>query len=85
MGCDEFVESVTVFLEGALPPADEARFVAHLTECDGCETYVEQFRRTVGTLGSLGAPGEPSDAVLSGEARATLIEAFRTTPRSDRL
>ncbi|MEY9929674.1 anti-sigma factor RsiW [Catenulispora sp. GP43] len=71
MDCDEFVELVTDFLEGALPEADEARFIAHLAECDGCETYLAQFRQTIDTLGEL-----PSEA-LSGQAREQLLNAFR--------
>jgi anti-sigma factor RsiW len=71
VNCDEFVELVTAFLDGALDPAAESRFVEHIAECDGCETYLHQFRQTIATLGSL--PGES----LSGEARATLLSAFR--------
>ncbi|NUR58422.1 MAG: zf-HC2 domain-containing protein [Catenulispora sp.] len=72
MNCDEFVELVTAFLDRALPAADEARFVAHLAECDGCETYLAQIRQSVDSLGTLGA----ADA-LSEPARAKLLEAFR--------
>ncbi|GAA2047609.1 zf-HC2 domain-containing protein [Catenulispora yoronensis] len=76
MDCDEFVELVTAFLDGALPADDEERFVAHLTECDGCETYLEQFRQTVDTLGGLPADALSADA-LSGPVRTRLLEAFR--------
>jgi anti-sigma factor RsiW len=69
--CDEFVELVTAFLDGALDPAAEARFVEHIAECDGCETYLHQIRQTVGALGTL--PAEH----LSADARATLLNAFR--------
>jgi anti-sigma factor RsiW len=71
MDCDEFVELVTDFLEGALPDADEARFVEHLTECDGCDAYLDQFRRTIDTLGELPAQSIPD------EARDKLLTAFR--------
>ena len=71
MDCDEFVELVTDFLDGALPAADEARFVEHLTLCDGCQTYLDQFRRTIDTFGEL-----PAES-LSEEARAKLVAAFR--------
>lgn len=71
MDCREFVELVTAFLDGALDPADEERFVAHISQCDGCETYLGQFRRTVDALGTL--PAQPLDA----EARAKLLDAFR--------
>ncbi|MFI9275730.1 anti-sigma factor family protein [Kitasatospora sp. NPDC052896] len=71
MDCDEFVELVTAFLDGALSEADEARFVEHLTACDGCEVYLEQFRQTIDALGELPA------ASLSGPARDQLLAAFR--------
>jgi anti-sigma factor RsiW len=77
MNCDEFVELVTDFLEGALPEADEARFVEHLTACDGCETYLGQFRQTIGTLGTL-----PAESI-SGEARDKLLAAFRGFRRGE--
>jgi hypothetical protein len=69
--CDEFVEFVTDFLDDALPEADEAGFIEHLTVCDGCQTYLEQFRQTIDTLGEL-----PTKSI-SGEARDKLLTAFR--------
>jgi anti-sigma factor RsiW len=71
MDCREFVELVTALLDGALDPADEDRFVAHLSRCDGCDTYLAQFRRTVDALGTLPAP--PLDA----DVRTRLLDAFR--------
>jgi anti-sigma factor RsiW len=71
LNCDEFVELVTAFLDGALDPATERRFVDHLAACDGCDRYLDQLRRTVRELGEL-PPGE-----LPAEARTTLMAAFR--------
>jgi anti-sigma factor RsiW len=71
MDCDEFIELVTDFLDSALSEADSARFIEHLAVCDGCETYLAQFRQTIGTLGML-----PADSI-SDEARAKLLSAFR--------
>jgi anti-sigma factor RsiW len=71
MNCDEFVELVTAYLEGSLDPATERRFVAHLAECDGCDRYLEQIRRTVEALGQLPAAG------LAPQARDRLLTAFR--------
>ena len=76
MSCDEFVELVTEFLEGTLPEADEARFVEHLTLCDGCEIYLAQFRQTIDTLGEL-----PTESITD-EARDKLLTAFRGFRRS---
>lgn len=71
MNCDEFVELVTAFLDGALDADTEGRFVDHLSICDGCERYLDQFRATMHTLGELPA------ANLSTEARDELLTAFR--------
>ena len=51
MDCNELVELVTAYLDEALDPDTRARFDAHLTECEGCENYLQQFRATVRTLG----------------------------------
>jgi len=74
--CDHVVEMVTDFLEGSLDPADERDLVEHLSGCDGCWDYVEQYRQAVRTLGEL--PAEEG-ATLNPEARAALLEAFRRT------
>ncbi len=75
MTCAELVELVTAFLEGTLDPATEQRFVEHLAICDGCETYLDQMRRTIAEVGQV-----ESDS-LSDETRDRLLEAFRTLPR----
>ena len=51
--CAEFVELVTDYLEGALDPDTEGRFVLHATACPGCETYLEQFREIIEVSGGL--------------------------------
>ena len=71
LNCDEFVELVTAYLEGALDPATDRRFVEHLAECDGCDRYLSQMRTTRDALGRL-----PADS-LSGPARDRLLAAFR--------
>lgn len=71
MNCDEFVELVTAFLDDALDPETEARFVEHLALCEGCERYLDQFRTTIDELGRL--PPE----TLSPETRNALLGAFR--------
>jgi anti-sigma factor RsiW len=71
MGCQELVELVTAYLDGALSAGDAARFDRHLAECDGCTVYVEQFRATITSLGHL-----PPES-LSREAEQHLLAAFR--------
>ena len=42
---------VTAYLDGSLDPETRARFEQHLLGCDGCQTYLEQFRVTIATIG----------------------------------
>jgi anti-sigma factor RsiW len=69
--CEEFVELVTDYLDGALDPASEQRFTEHAALCPGCDVYLEQIRDTVAQVGRL----EPEH--LEPEARERLLEAFR--------
>ncbi|MCI4676078.1 zf-HC2 domain-containing protein [Mycolicibacterium litorale] len=71
LDCNELVELVTAYLDGALDLDTRERFDLHLAECDGCENYLEQFRSTVRTLGRI----EESD--LDPDFRNRLLDAFR--------
>ena len=70
LSCQELVELVTDYLEGALAAEERARFDAHLGECPGCDRYVEQMRATIALVG-VSAEHE-SRREVSG-----LLEAFR--------
>jgi anti-sigma factor RsiW len=52
LSCQELVELVTDYLEGALAPREHARFEAHLAECTGCARYVEQMRAAIAVSGA---------------------------------
>jgi anti-sigma factor RsiW len=71
MACIELVELVTDYLDGALDEDTRRRFKAHLALCDGCDRYLEQFRRTTAALGEL-----PSDS-LPSSVRDRLLATFR--------
>ena len=71
MDCDEFVELVTAYLDGALSAEDEQRVLEHLDLCDGCSTYLDQIRTTVTAVREL--PGD--EAATPGRDR--LLDAFR--------
>ena len=71
LSCQELVELVTDYLEGALSPDETARFEAHIGTCDGCNVYLEQMRQTVALSGHLSAD------TLAPEAERRLLEAFR--------
>jgi anti-sigma factor RsiW len=74
--CQDLVELVTDYLDGVLPEADRIRVSEHLALCDGCATYVDQLRETVGLVGRL------SDEVAP-EFRARLLSAFRDWKTAD--
>jgi anti-sigma factor RsiW len=76
LSCAELVELVTAYLENGLDPAERRRFEEHLTECEGCERYLDQFRVTISALGEV-APESPPDAV-----RDRLLSVFRDWRRS---
>ena len=69
--CQDFVELVTDYLEGALDEDTARRFEEHLALCPGCETYLSQMKETASRLGEI-----PVES-LSAETQATLLSAFR--------
>jgi anti-sigma factor RsiW len=71
LSCQELVELVTDYLEGALPSELHERFERHIAHCSGCQTYLEQMRATIRTTGELTAES------LSPEAERSLLDAFR--------
>jgi anti-sigma factor RsiW len=76
LSCQELVELVTDYLEGALEERDLRAFDAHLAACDGCTEYLEQMRTTIRLVGTL----TPKD--LSKDAEIVLLEAFRGWKRT---
>jgi predicted anti-sigma-YlaC factor YlaD len=71
MPCQELVEVITDYLEGALSEIDRVRFEEHLKNCRHCRTYLEQMRQTIRALGRLPETSIPE------RAKAELLEAFR--------
>jgi anti-sigma factor RsiW len=69
--CIELVELVTDYLEGSLPTDDRARFDEHVSGCEGCTMYVEQFRITIRLTGML------TEERIAPDARVALLDAFR--------
>jgi len=71
VNCSELVELVTDYLEGSMPAEQRARFDEHVSGCDGCTTYLEQFRITIRLTGML------SEAQVEPATRETLLGVFR--------
>lgn len=76
LSCQELVELVTDYFEGALSSADLRRFEEHLAGCDACTAYLEQLR------GALRVTGTLTTDDLSPEAERALLDAFRDWARS---
>jgi anti-sigma factor RsiW len=53
--CQQAVELVTDYLEGALSRADRRRFEAHLAACPHCTEYLAQMRKTIELTGMVTA------------------------------
>ena len=51
--CQERVELVTDYVEGALGLDERERVERHLDACAGCANYREQFRVTIRLIGAL--------------------------------
>jgi len=69
--CQEVVELVTDYLEGALPAADHRRFEAHLADCPHCTEYLAQIRETIRLTGRV----TPED--LTPAMRTDLTDLYR--------
>ena len=69
--CQQAVELVTDYLEGALSRRDRRRFESHLRGCPNCSGYLEQIKMTIQLAGRI----EPED--LTPEARQDLTDLYR--------
>jgi predicted anti-sigma-YlaC factor YlaD len=69
--CQEFVELVTDYFEGALERRTLAQVEEHLVMCDWCVTYLEQMQTTVALIHELAdpAPAPPAPLLVALRAR----------------
>jgi anti-sigma factor (TIGR02949 family) len=77
ISCQEIVELVTDYLEGALPRSERKAFEEHLAGCPHCTNYLDQMRQTMRLTGRL------TEEALEPELRAKLLDAFRDFRRAD--
>jgi anti-sigma factor RsiW len=71
LSCQELVELVTDYLEGALPSELHDRFERHIAHCSGCQGFLKQMRATIRATGTLTVDS------LTPDAESTLLDAFR--------
>jgi len=69
--CQQVVEVVTDYLEGALPGAARRRFEKHLAGCAHCTEYLAQIRETIRLSGRV----TPDD--LTPQMREDLTDLYR--------
>jgi anti-sigma factor (TIGR02949 family) len=71
ISCQQVVDLVTEYLDGAMAVDDRSLFEQHLNFCDGCIWYVDQIKTTVATVGRISEEDVPE------EMRERLLTAFR--------
>jgi anti-sigma factor RsiW len=69
LACQEVVELVTDYLEGALPRGLARAVERHLAGCPNCRAFVEQVRAAIRLARAL-PPEEVGDDVLDALTRA---------------
>jgi anti-sigma factor RsiW len=74
--CQELVEQVTEYLDGALSVEETELLEQHINFCEGCDWYVDEMRRTIATGNQLREVQVP-DKVLE-----PLLTAFRERRQS---
>jgi anti-sigma factor RsiW len=75
LSCQELVELVTDYLEGALPGPQRLAFEQHVAICPPCRGYLAQLRRTV----KIGERVREDD--LPDHFRDAMLAAFRDWKR----
>jgi anti-sigma factor RsiW len=63
--CQQAVELMSDYLDGALPRRKRRRLERHLAGCDACTGYLEQLRTTISVTGAA-APEDLDPEVLDG-------------------
>jgi anti-sigma factor RsiW len=69
--CQDIVELVTAYLDGALSDEERRQFEEHIAVCPPCRTHLKQMRETVRLVGTL------TEENIPPRARDELLHAFR--------
>ena len=69
--CREVAEILTEYLDGAMAADERIRLEQHLLICEGCTSYVEQFRETIRLTGRL------AEEPIPAETATKLLDVFR--------
>ena len=80
MRCDDFVERITDYLDGAVDDDARARIDRHLRGCSGCTRALDQWRVVIRVTGRI--TDDDVDRLDDG-VRAELTAAFVEARRGD--
>ncbi|MGH3033389.1 MAG: anti-sigma factor family protein [Gaiellaceae bacterium] len=72
LSCQELVELVTEYLDGALPAEQRLAFEQHIAICPPCRGYLAEIRGTVAVAGELTEDNIPP------AARDAMLAVFRS-------
>lgn len=79
MNCRECSEFILRYLDGELPPDEQASFERHMAHCPPCERYLTQYKLTVKAGKKACAE---HDAALPGDVPEELIRAILNSVKS---
>lgn len=63
VACRQVVEMITDYLDGALPVEHRSALEQHLVLCEGCTTFFDQMRTTIGMTGVLREEDVPDEVM----------------------
>ncbi|MDQ7041187.1 MAG: zf-HC2 domain-containing protein [Rhodothermus sp.] len=62
--CEDVNRFLAAYLDGALDAHTRAAFEAHLQDCDDCQAYLDQYRKTIELVRQAADVPEPPPALI---------------------
>jgi anti-sigma factor RsiW len=82
MTCKDFITFLMDYLEGGLPPAQQAAFEEHLSVCESCVAYLSNYADTVELAKSaMGDPEGPVPAEVPEDLVAAVLASWKAGGR----
>lgn len=72
--CRQIIDFVQAFLDGELPPREQAIFELHLTICPDCVNYLKSYR-TTRALSKLAGEDEPTASTIPDDLIQAILAA----------
>ena len=77
LACQDFVELVTAYLDGALPDDVRAPVDEHLAGCDGCQNVLAQWRTIIALAGRLTEDDVDNTDEITRDRLISIIRGLR--------